>query len=205
MQKILLIGLVLVSLLSVFYFWSNPQDSKDEYLLKIQKERKEKDDLFKNGKSSPLVEADKKDFKGLNYFEVDSRYKVKARLEYFTTDSTEIFPTTGGKKRYYKRFGKAFFKIDGLDLSLTLWLVAEKNLGRKPLIFLPFTDLTSDEESYGAGRYLDLEVPQNQEIEIDFNKAYNPYCVYNEEYNCPLVPRENYLPIKIKSGEKKYK
>ncbi len=205
MQKIMLIGLGIMSLLSVFYFWSNPQDSQDEYKRKIRKERQEKDDLFKNSEKSPLTEADKKDFKGLSYFEIDPKYKITARLEYFKYDSVDVFPTSGDKKRYYKRFGKAFFRLNNQDLSLTLWLVAEKNLGRKPTIFLPFTDLTSDEESYGAGRYLDLEVPQNQEIEIDFNKAYNPYCAYSDGYNCPIVPKENYLAIKIKSGEKKYK
>jgi uncharacterized protein len=73
-------------------------------------------------------------------------------------------------------------------------------------LFLPFTDLTTGKQTHGGGRFLDLKIPDNDEIIIDFNKAYNPLCAYgNPKYSCPIPPKENYLEIKIKAGERKYK
>ena len=72
-------------------------------------------------------------------------------------------------------------------------------------LFLPFLDDTNGEESYGGGRYIDLRIPKNDELVIDFNKAYNPYCAYNEKYSCPIVPRENYLALKVEAGVKVFK
>ncbi len=76
----------------------------------------------------------------------------------------------------------------------------------KDHLFLPFTDLTSGEESYGGGRYIDLETTGiiNNRLVIDFNKAYNPYCTYSDGYNCPIPPRENDLPVAIRAGEKAF-
>ena len=72
-------------------------------------------------------------------------------------------------------------------------------------LFLPFLDATNGETSYGGGRYIDLTIPTTDELIIDFNKAYNPYCAYNEKYSCPIVPRENYLALEIRAGVKRFK
>jgi uncharacterized protein len=74
----------------------------------------------------------------------------------------------------------------------------------KNYLFLPFLDLTSGNESYGGGRYIDMRIPKGNIITIDFNKAYNPYCAYNHKYSCPVVPDENNLNIEIKAGVKKF-
>jgi uncharacterized protein (DUF1684 family) len=70
---------------------------------------------------------------------------------------------------------------------------------------VPFTDLTCGNESYGGGRYLDIDIPEGEEIIIDFNRCYNPYCAYNEKYSCPLTPAVNDLKVEIKAGVKKFK
>jgi uncharacterized protein (DUF1684 family) len=79
-----------------------------------------------------------------------------------------------------------------------------KKEGFEDYLFLPFLDDTNGEESYGGGRYIDLGIPEGDEVVIDFNKAYNPYCAYNEKYSCPIVPRENYLDLKVEAGVKAF-
>jgi uncharacterized protein (DUF1684 family) len=77
--------------------------------------------------------------------------------------------------------------------------------GFEDYLFLPFLDDTNGETSYAGGRYLDLRIPKNDLIILDFNETYNPYCAYNERYSCPIVPRENYIPLKIEAGIKAFK
>jgi hypothetical protein len=100
------------------------------------------------------------------------------------------------------------FQVNGTDLSLVVYQNEQlmQDTAFENYLFLPFTDLTNGEESYGGGRYLDLEISKlkNNSILIDFNKAYNPYCAYASGYNCPVPPRENNLPIAIRAGEKVY-
>ena len=77
--------------------------------------------------------------------------------------------------------------------------------GFKDYLFLPFMDDTNGEQTYAGGRYIDLRIPEGNTLKIDFNKAYNPYCAYNEKYSCPIVPRENYLDVAVKAGVKVFK
>jgi uncharacterized protein (DUF1684 family) len=126
-----------------------------------------------------------------------------------TIDTVGFIMKTSGKtpKKFY-RYGTVSFKIADSVFKLTVYRGAElmQTVLYKNHLFLPFTDLTSGEESYGAGRYLDLEINDivNNQVILDFNKAYNPYCAYSDEYNCPIPPRENYLNIAIKAGEKNF-
>ena len=73
-------------------------------------------------------------------------------------------------------------------------------------LFIPFKDLTNGKESYGGGRYIDLRMRQldKDKVILDFNKSYNPYCAFSEEYSCPIPPKENHLTIAIEAGEKNY-
>jgi uncharacterized protein (DUF1684 family) len=69
-------------------------------------------------------------------------------------------------------------------------------------LFVPFTDATTGQETYGAGRYLDLDRTSTGIYVVDFNTAYNPYCAYNPTYDCPVPPKDNRLPVPIRAGEK---
>ena len=157
-------------------------------------------------KSHEVVQ--KKDKKYFQFFAPSSRFKVAAGFTK-TMDTVGFIMKTSGKtpKKYY-RYGTVSFKIADSVFKLTVYQgeALMQTVLYKNHLFLPFTDLTSGEESYGAGRYLDLEINEivNNQVILDFNKAYNPYCAYSDEYNCPIPPRENYLNIAIKAGEKNF-
>jgi uncharacterized protein (DUF1684 family) len=173
-------------------------ETSEELLLKY---REEKDDFFRKSIKSPIV--DKQSFEGLSYFAPNSDYKVKAFLQ-FTKDTQLIsMPRTDGKESFYLAFAKANFKLNKKLYSLTLYKHPDEN-GNKPNLFLPFMDKTNGKTTYSGGRYLDIEMTNNETIIIDFNKAYNPFCVYNYQYTCPIPPKVNQLDIEIPAGEKVY-
>ena len=112
-------------------------------------------------------------------------------------------------ERVYRVFGTATFKIKGKNYSLNIYQSQDlmTNPQYKNYLFLPFTDLTSGNETYVSGRYIDLMIEdvKNNKVVLDFNKAYNPYCAYvSGKYNCPIPPKENALPVAIKAGEKAF-
>lgn len=161
---------------------------------------------FKDASISPLKTKTLKTFKGLDFFPFDSTYVVKATLK--RTPNTKWFPmkTTTERVSQERIFGIVTFKLKDKNYQLNVYQ-GQDNLNSedfKDYLFLPFLDHTNGETSYGGGRYIDLRIPKDNTIEIDFNKAYNPYCVYNEKYSCPIVPRENYLSIKIEAGVKAF-
>jgi uncharacterized protein (DUF1684 family) len=162
---------------------------------------------FRNPETSPLKEEDLETFDGLDFYEISEKYFVRAKFIRIPDEKPFEMPTTTDRKPMYIKYGEIHFELDGKTCRLDVFQNIE--LSKKPLyknsLFLPFTDLTSGEESYGGGRYIDLEIPQGDVIYIDFNKAYNPYCVYNYKYSCPIPPEQNDLPVEIKAGVKKYK
>ena len=112
-------------------------------------------------------------------------------------------PRTDGKQSFYIAFATASFKIDKKLCTLVLYKYPD-DVQSKPLLFVPFKDLSNGTSTYTGGRYLDLELTNNKTITIDFNKAYNPFCVYNYQYTCPIPPKENFLDVAIDAGEKIY-
>ncbi|WP_340074876.1 DUF1684 domain-containing protein [Leptobacterium sp. I13] len=165
------------------------------------------DGTFKNPESSPLKKKDQKDFTGLDFFPVDTAYYIIAEFVRTPNELPFMMPTTTSRKTVEIKYGEVYFKIDGKELKLNVYQNQELKLTQeyKDYLFLPFSDLTNGEETYGGGRYIDLSVPDSDTIVIDFNKAYNPYCAYNEKYSCPIVPSENILEVAIRAGVKAYK
>lgn len=168
--------------------------------------RKKINGEFASAEHSPLKEKDIKTFKSLDFFPVNMKYCVTARFEKTTKEKPFTMPTTGKRKPLYVKYGELFFTLDGKSFTLSVYrnLELAKLDEFKKHLFLPFTDLTSGVESYGGGRYIDLEIPDGKTVTIDFNKAYNPYCAYNEGYSCPIPPRENDLKTEIKAGVKAF-
>ncbi len=140
-----------------------------------------------------------------SFFEPDASYKVEAAFESINDTIGFMMPTSGSKPKKFFKYGRLAFTIEGKSLQLTIYRseALQTDTAYKDYLFLPFTDATSAEESYGGGRYIDLDKKdiQNNQIVIDFNKAYNPYCAYAKGYNCPIPPRENDLPVAIRAGE----
>jgi uncharacterized protein len=168
----------------------------NSYLISLQNNRKEKDAYLKTDKDSPI--ENKADFKGLKYFEVNPDFKVLAKLDILTTGQKINIAMTGGQTEEYEAFANATFELEGQKCALKIFKAEDGSL------FLPFKDLTTNKETYGSGRYLDLDMRmiKNQQIEIDFNRCYHPYCAYNHTYTCPVPPAENLVNVAVKAGEK---
>lgn len=161
---------------------------------------------FSNEETSILVPEDFKVFKGLQFYPLDEKYRVKARFVRTPGELPFLMPTTTERTPEYVKYAQLHFTIDGKELTLDVFRSTQgyDQPGYEDYLFLPFTDLTSGDGSYGGGRYLDLRIPENDTIILDFNKAYNPYCVYNHKYSCPLPPQQNDLPIRIEAGVKDF-
>jgi uncharacterized protein (DUF1684 family) len=149
------------------------------------------------------------DRKNLQFFPINESYRVIATIEITNDSKWFTMETSGPLKKTFRTFGIATFKVH--DTLVKLHVYQSQNLIQsnqyKDYLFIPFTDLTSGNSTYEAGRYIDImsnEIKAGQVV-IDFNKAYNPYCAYVKDvYNCPIPPRENDLPVAIMAGEKNY-
>lgn len=164
--------------------------------------RAEKDDYFRTGARSPLPPAERQDFAGLPYFPVDPALRFQdLTLDPYTGSEPVTFaiPTSDGKLRPATRAGLLRFAIGGVPCALTAYTFEEAEAGS---LFVPFLDGTTGVESYGAGRYLDLDAEFDGTYVLDFNLAYHPSCVYDMRFSCPLTPPENRLPVRIAAGER---
>ncbi|MEY3236112.1 MAG: hypothetical protein RI883_213 [Bacteroidota bacterium] len=142
-------------------------------------------------------------FQGLAYFDVDSNFRITAN---FTKSIGKKFkmPTSTARTPIYRRFGYVDFLIEGEKQTLTVYqnMALRKQKEFKNYLFIPFRDATSNHETYGGGRYLDLQIPSTNKTILDLNTVYNPYCVYSHRYSCPIPPAENTLKVQILAGEK---
>jgi uncharacterized protein (DUF1684 family) len=166
--------------------------------------------VFKDASKSPLKSKDLKSFKGLDFFPVDSSYIITASIKKTPNTPFIGMPTSTDEKSYYRKFGILTFILKEKEMQLTLYqsLEESENPIFEDYLFLPFTDETSGNYSYGGGRYMDVfksNINTNGTIELNFNNTYNPYCAYNEDYSCPLTPRDNHLSIEILAGIKDFK
>jgi len=162
---------------------------------------------YANPKESPLKPNDLEKFKSLDFYPINEKFVVVAKFVKTPNEKPFQMPTSTDRKPMYVKFGEAHFSIDGKPYKLNIYQSQDlKKIEKyKNSLFLPFTDLTSGVESYGGGRYIDLEIPAGSEITIDFNRAYNPYCAYNHKYSCPIPPQENDLNLEIKAGVMNFK
>ncbi|MFV0540743.1 MAG: DUF1684 domain-containing protein [Aestuariibaculum sp.] len=162
---------------------------------------------FKDVSESPLKDSDRKRFKGLEFFKYDSIYAVKAVLIHTPSEQPFKMKTTTNRLPNYVKYGEIKFSIKDKEFRLSVYqnLELTNKIGYEDYLFLPFLDETNGLETYGGGRYIDIRIPENDTLLIDFNSAYNPYCAYNDKYSCPLVPRINYLKTRIEAGVKNFK
>ncbi|MGA1250183.1 MAG: DUF1684 domain-containing protein [Candidatus Kapaibacteriota bacterium] len=169
----------------------------------IIERRKELDAFFKQDPASPLKEQQKEQFTSLQYFAPNEEFAFYAEFSLNKNpDTVQLLTTKGSEKRTMLRYG-TFTVQDQNGSAFTL--TGFKSLEQEDdVIFIPFKDKTNGFDTYEAGRYLEVdEISTSGEYLLDFNRAYNPYCAYNKDYVCPLVPKENILSISIKAGEKR--
>ena len=168
----------------------------------LQEFRADKDAFFREHPQSPLSPEQREAFEHLEYFPESPDLVIRARLETdgVDLDETIVMQTTTGGQQTYRRAGYVRFEVDGEPARVTLFAAPDLHE-----LFLPFRDSTSGRETYGAGRYLEVEPASlDGTVEIDFNYAYNPYCAYNPNWSCPIPPGENWLSVPIRAGERSF-
>ena len=176
-----------------------PPDTEGDYASQIQVARIALDDMYRNQPNKPVPPGKMNEFLPLKYFPPDPDYVVPASLNPSKERIVVEMPTSQGKIRQHQRVGVLEFTLKGQPLTLGAFIEAGAGLDR---LFVPFSDMTSGTETYAAGRYLELDRTSSGVYTIDFNKAYNPYCYYNADYDCPYPPRESRLPLPIRAGER---
>jgi len=181
-----------------------PPEAAQSYEAGLRAWRADKDRMLREAGSdvSPLLPDDKATFTGLEYYPIDPAYRVPASLEPdLGAGSTIILlPTSQDSFDRMRKVGTLRFQLEGRRLALTAF--ADANARTVDRLFVPFGDLTNPDETYGGGRYLDLDRQPTGLYDLDFNRAYHPYCVYNPGWECPVPPPENRLDAAIRAGER---
>ena len=187
----------------LFFLISSAQEKKNETSQDFQNSLNKE---YANKTESPLTEEDFKDFKTLDFYPINEKFIVEAKFFRAQNEKAFEMKTSTTRLPKYIRYGELYFKIDNKFFKLNVYqnIDLSKKEGYEDYLFLPFSDLTCDKESYLGGRYIDMRFPKSETVMIDFNKAYNPYCAYNHKYSCPIVPLENDLQIEILAGVKKF-
>lgn len=192
---------IVLFLLLPLWAFSQKMVSKEEK--EVQKFQKELNAEYLNPKETPLRGDSFKNFKGHPFFPFDAKYRVTAKFVKSKDTKPFELPTSSGKTKTYQEYGKATFTLDDKPYTVTLYqsLALIKQDKYKDYLFLPFRDATNEKETYGGGKYMDLKIPKGNTIILDFNQSYHPFCAYNAyDYNCPVVPEENKLPVEIRAG-----
>ncbi|WP_203293383.1 DUF1684 domain-containing protein [Luteirhabdus pelagi] len=187
-------------------FISYSQDA-ETYIQSVQDYQEKENKEFGTAETTILTAKDFKTFEGLKFFPIDETYRVTATFKRTPDEEPFFMPTTTARLPEYVKYGEAHFTIKGKKLKLNLYqnTTPYEDPEYKDYLFLPFTDETNGDGSYGGGRFLDAYIPEGDTIILDFNKAYNPYCAYNPRYSCPIPPEENDLAIRIEAGVKAFK
>ena len=193
-------------LLLTFSFWFSYGQQDAAVVADIEAHREKQEATFRDPKETPLLPKDRKRFKGLNYFPIDLKYRVRAK---FVRSENPVFfkmKTTTSRLPDYVKYGEVHFTLDGRPYKLEVYQSPDiiQRAGYEDYLFIPFTDLTNGDVTYDVGRYLEFRIPETEMVIVDFNKAYNPYCSYSPNYSCPIPPEANHLDVAILAGEKKF-
>lgn len=179
----------------------------DAWAAELREHREEKDEFFAEHRQSPIPHDEREAFEGLSYYEPDPDYRVEATFERLPRGEdaeTVEMEMTAGEPTEYVRVGRLRFERAGGERTLSAYAPADEP--DRASLFVPFRDATSGEATYGAGRYVELEVEGDLDdgatVPLDFNLAYHPFCAYNESFACPLPPQENVLDVAIEAGER---
>jgi uncharacterized protein len=171
----------------------------------VEQYRASKDAYFRAGAGSPIPAADRAAFTGLPYYPVSEAFVIDdLELEPYPDAGGVNFEieTTDGQRRLAERAGRFRFELDGAEQMLTAYRLSDKDGVLQEDLFVPFQDATTGTETYGAGRYLDIEAQEDGTWSLDFNMAYHPSCVYDARFSCPITPAENRLRVRVEAGER---
>jgi uncharacterized protein (DUF1684 family) len=196
-MKLLLAIFFLVSALQLF------GQSEEELKQEIIDFQTEQNKHYTDKKTSPLTKKERKKFKEHQFYPIDLNYRVQAHFAPFPQPDTVVMPTSAGTEKVYIRYAQLHFNLYGQHCHLVAYqnVKLAKKEEYKNHLFVPFRDATSGKTSYGGGRYLDVEIPEEgNSVVLNFNLAYNPYCAYTDGWFCSIPPKENTLAISVKAG-----
>lgn len=159
--------------------------------------RAAKDAFYRSSPDSPLLPEQRRAFAGLNYYPEAPGLAFEVTPELFDEPELGDMQTSTGDAVRYVRWARISLSLTGGPVHLTVFRVPGSDA-----FFLPFQDAGRGQETYGAGRYVDVESLPDGRLRVDFNYAYNPYCAYNDGWSCPLPPAENRLNVPVRAGEK---
>ena len=197
-MKRLLLSTILIILVSSLYYIYNSNIEKNQFVNKIKELRIERENYMYKSKSSPLYNKNYK----LSYFPPNIDFKVLAKIKELQKFDTVKLLTSTGKSQKFLKFANLEFKLKRKIYKIPVYKYLNKE--NKNEIFLCFIDETNGVSTYDGGRYIDISFKNAKRIEIDFNKAYNPYCVYDSKFSCPIPTKENFIDTEIIAGEKIY-
>ena len=190
------------AILILFVFVYASCDKKRIHNTNLNEFQKQLNASFKDATTTPFNNSDLKRFRGLDFFQIDSNYIVKAEIIPVSNAKKIKLSTSTGSELTVIQYAELIFMINAQEYKLFAYKYVESNDYPPNHLFLPFLDRTNGYETYGGGRYLDLYQKSSMKITIDFNNSYNPLCAYNESYSCPIVPKENFLDASIRAGVK---
>ena len=180
-------------------------DDTDEWAGQLRANRAEKDRFLAEHRQSPIPPDERDDFDGLDYFDPDPAYRVDATVTVYDDPDLVETETSDGRTVQYRRVVAFAFDIEGEEYTLQGYRQEHDDSSS---IFVPFRDKTTGQQTYEGGRYMELEPERGleggDEVTIDFNLAYSPFCAFSETFSCPLPPEENWLDTTVEAGEKKY-
>lgn len=182
----------------------NAQNEENDWRQEILNYQNELNAKFINPETTILRSNDFRAFEGLEFYPVDLNFRVEAKLIKTPDELPFQMLTNTDRLPLYVKYGELHFKIEGGDFKLDVFQPAETIPEYEDYLFLPFTDLSNGDGSYGGGRYIDLRTTDATTMILDFNKSYNPYCAYNPRYSCPIPPEQNDLKIFIAAGVKDF-
>jgi len=193
-NKLFLI-VIAIAVISIMVYVVRSSQESQAYIEEIEMYWAKHNNFLKHSNSSPV--KDKEAFEGVKFFPPNTDYKVVAAMEMIESGETITLETSDHQTRVYLKYARLSFELLGRSYGLTLF----QNTKDKSDYFLPFFDHTNGVSTYGAGRYLPVNVKSLKSVELDFNKTINPYCAYNKEYSCPVPPKENFLAMQVLAGE----
>lgn len=192
---------VLVPILLVLVWLSFSGEGDEAYLTQVQETIDDRVKYLRTNESSPFLQYNEP-FKEPDYFAIDPGYRVNATVERIKKRNIVTLPNSNSGMETYEEFAWLNFTVRGQRQKLLV--LKPSGFGALKVLFLAFTDETSADETYGGGRYLDVEIGKSDKVVLDFNLAYNPYCAYTDEYSCALPPKENQLSVAVEAGEKNF-
>ena len=173
--------------------------SESIYMAAVTHERQQKDDAFAMSPNSPFRDM-KDEFTGLRYYPVSPEWKVPCRWDKSRSGDTVMLPDTKGRMRVYTTAGTFLFRMQNRACKIPAYFEDSA----KTLFFIMFRDSTNTTETYQGGRYIEFRYAGGDDIVLDFNRAFNPYCHYNHNYACPVVPATHFIPVFVRAGERRY-